>query len=146
MITITIIIIIIMHNRFLTIGAPFRVPPFWARIWTPNLGPQFRADLDSSTNQHESANTFTLHAANIYMCIVVGLLSRPWYAAAEAYRRPPHGHPSPNASCKDLQDPVIIASCRATPTSSPCSYRRWHWPTTTSIFKHFNMMSSNPAF
>ena len=74
MITITIIIIIIMHNRFLTIGAPFRVPPFWARIWTPNLGPQFRADLDSSTNQHESANTFTLHAANIYMCIVLACL------------------------------------------------------------------------
>ena len=73
------------------------------------------------------------------MCILFGLLARPWYAAAEAYRRPPHGHPTPNASCKDLQDPVIIASCRATPTSSPCNYRRWHWPTTTSIFKQSNI-------
>ena len=51
-----------------TSGAPKFVHPFWAQNWSPNLGPLFRADLDISENQHESANTFTVHAAGIYMC------------------------------------------------------------------------------
>ena len=63
-----------MYMYMYTLGAPEFVHPFWAPIWTPNLGPQFRADLDISKNQHESANTFTVHAAGIYMCIFLARL------------------------------------------------------------------------